>query len=117
MSLLFMLNRFRNFFQMASECGKCGCESLSWRLKLAVSLTDEHTTSKDIVLWEVYCPLLCYLVVDFVQNVAKQLLGDVDLRTYEDRSQVHDQCFEFIGTNAIFKFQIRHGDDQVRFML
>ena len=71
---------------------------MSWRLKLAVSLTDEHTTSKDIVLWEVYCPLLCYLVVDFVQNVARQLLCDVDLRTYEDRSQVHDQCFEFIGT-------------------
>ena len=87
---------------------------MSWRLKFAVTLCDEHGTSKDIVLWEVRCLLLFFLLADFFQSVAKQLLGNVELETEEDRSQVQDQCFQIIGSTATFKFRVRLNDDQVR---
>ena len=99
---------------MATDCGKCGCEALSWRLKLAVTMCDEDGTSKDIVLWEVCWFLHCVIVANFFQNVAKHLLNNADLHTEEDRNQARDQCFELIGTNATFKFQVRQNDNQVR---
>jgi hypothetical protein len=47
------------------------------------------------------------------QSASKELVGDVDVHSIEDRNLARDQCSIYVGALATFKFQVRRSDDQV----